>query len=80
MTVRTEGGEPAGADLVTLDARSHHRHPFTVRIQEGALTPDELPRWIRNRFHYQQAIPFKDALILASLPSVEKLVAGWRGS
>ncbi|MFH8619651.1 pyrroloquinoline-quinone synthase PqqC [Streptomyces sp. NPDC017979] len=46
-------------------ARYHDRHPFNVRMHEGSLTPDELRRWILNRFHYQRHIPVKDALILA---------------
>jgi pyrroloquinoline-quinone synthase len=45
--------------------RYHDRHPFNVRMHEGALSPDELRRWITNRFHYQRHIPVKDALILA---------------
>lgn len=45
--------------------RYHDRHPFNVRMHEGALTPAELRRWILNRFHYQRHIPVKDSLILA---------------
>ncbi|MFI7102569.1 pyrroloquinoline-quinone synthase PqqC [Streptomyces sp. NPDC050161] len=45
----------------------HDRHPFNIRMHEGQLTPDELRRWIRNRFHYQRHIPVKDALITAKL-------------
>ena len=45
--------------------RYHDRHPFNVRMHQGALTPQELRRWILNRFHYQRHIPVKDALILA---------------
>ncbi|MEU3922426.1 pyrroloquinoline-quinone synthase PqqC [Streptomyces sp. NPDC029004] len=45
--------------------RYHDRHPFNLRMHEGALRPDELRRWILNRFHYQRHIPVKDALILA---------------
>lgn len=37
--------------------RYHDRHPFNVRMHEGALTPAELRRWITNRFHYQRHIP-----------------------
>ncbi|MEV0402145.1 pyrroloquinoline-quinone synthase PqqC [Actinoallomurus sp. NPDC050550] len=51
--------------------RYHHRHPFNLRMHEGTLTPDELRRWILNRFHYQQHIPVKDALILAKLGTSE---------
>jgi len=47
--------------------RYHDRHPFNVRMHEGALYPSELRRWITNRFHYQRHIPVKDALILAKL-------------
>ncbi|WUT86205.1 pyrroloquinoline-quinone synthase PqqC [Streptomyces melanogenes] len=47
------------------DARYHDRHPFNVRIHKGGLSPDELRRWIVNRFHYQRHIPVKDAHILA---------------
>ncbi|MFB4318969.1 pyrroloquinoline-quinone synthase PqqC [Actinomadura sp. 21ATH] len=51
--------------------RYHHRHPFNLRMHEGLLSPDELRRWILNRFHYQRHIPVKDALILAKLGSRE---------
>jgi pyrroloquinoline-quinone synthase len=46
-------------------ARYHHRHPFHVRMHEGRLTPQELRRWVLNRYYYQTRIPIKDALILA---------------
>ncbi|MFJ9417635.1 pyrroloquinoline-quinone synthase PqqC [Streptomyces sp. NPDC101227] len=49
----------------------HDRHPFNIRMHQGELTPDELRRWIRNRFHYQRHIPVKDALITAKLPTPE---------
>lgn len=49
----------------------HDRHPFNVRMHEGELTPEELRRWIRNRFHYQRHIPVKDALIMAKLGTPE---------
>ncbi len=47
-----------------LDARYHHRHPFNLRMHEGRLTPDEIRRWVRNRYYYQTRIPLKDGLIL----------------
>jgi pyrroloquinoline-quinone synthase len=49
----------------------HHRHPFNLRMHAGELTPEEIRRWILNRFHYQRHIPVKDALILAGLGSPE---------
>ena len=48
--------------------RYHHRHPFNVRMHEGRLRPDEIRRWILNRYHYQRSIPVKDAVILSRLP------------
>jgi len=47
-----------------LDERYHHRHPFNVRLHGGRCTPDEVRRWIRNRYYYQTRIPIKDGLIL----------------
>lgn len=49
----------------------HDRHPFNVRMHKGQLTPQELRRWIQNRFHYQRRIPVKDALIAAKLRTPE---------
>ncbi|MFD7102004.1 pyrroloquinoline-quinone synthase PqqC [Streptomyces celluloflavus] len=49
----------------------HDRHPFNLRMHAGELTPEELRRWIRNRFHYQRCIPVKDALITAKLGTPE---------
>ncbi|MFK4068271.1 pyrroloquinoline-quinone synthase PqqC [Streptomyces sp. NPDC029674] len=56
--------------------RYHDRHPFNVRMHEGALTPEEVRRWIANRFHYQRHIPVKDALILAKFDD-PALRRGW---
>ncbi|MGH3241676.1 MAG: pyrroloquinoline-quinone synthase PqqC [Spirillospora sp.] len=53
------------------EARYHHRHPFNLRMHDGALSRDELRRWVLNRFHYQRHIPVKDALILAKLGTRE---------
>ncbi|WP_242902257.1 pyrroloquinoline-quinone synthase PqqC [Actinomadura terrae] len=68
-------GRPGGSLEDRLRAlgerRYHHRHPFNLRMHEGTLTPDELRRWILNRFHYQRHIPVKDALILAKLGTRE---------
>ncbi|GGW44064.1 pyrroloquinoline-quinone synthase [Streptomyces lucensis JCM 4490] len=49
------------------ERRYHDRHPFNLRMHQGTLTPDEVRRWITNRFHYQRHIPVKDALITAKL-------------
>jgi len=47
------------------EARYHHRHPFHLRMNAGDLAPDELRRWMANRWYYQTRIPIKDALIVA---------------
>ncbi|MGW0882334.1 pyrroloquinoline-quinone synthase PqqC [Streptomyces sp. NPDC002671] len=49
------------------ERRYHHRHPFSLRMHRGELTPAELRTWILNRFHYQRHLPVKDALVLAKL-------------
>ena len=48
-----------------LEERYHHRHPFNLRMHAGALTPEEIRRWVRNRYYYQTRIPIKDGIILA---------------
>jgi len=50
-------------------AQYHDRHPLHQRMHAGALTQDELRRWIANRFYYQRSIPVKDALIVSKLPT-----------
>jgi len=45
--------------------RYHDKHPFHVRMHEGALGKEELQRWVQNRFYYQTRIPIKDAIILS---------------
>jgi pyrroloquinoline-quinone synthase len=47
-----------------LDERYHDKHPFNLRMHEGALTREELQTWVRNRWYYQTRIPVKDSLIL----------------
>ncbi len=46
----------------------HDLHPFHVRMNEGTLTPEELGRWVANRYYYQRSIPLKDAAILSNCP------------
>ncbi|MCT9932580.1 pyrroloquinoline-quinone synthase PqqC [Planotetraspora sp. A-T 1434] len=53
------------------EERYHHLHPFNVRMHAGDLSPEEIRRWILNRFHYQRHIPIKDALILSKLETSE---------
>jgi pyrroloquinoline-quinone synthase len=48
--------------------RYHHLHPFHQRMNAGKLTPEEVRRWVLNRFYYQRSIPLKDAAILSNCP------------
>ncbi len=48
-----------------LEERYHDRHPFNLRMHEGALSREEIQIWVRNRYYYQTRIPIKDGLILA---------------
>jgi pyrroloquinoline-quinone synthase len=48
--------------------RYHHLHPFHQRMNAGELTPNEVRRWVANRFYYQKSIPLKDAAILSNCP------------
>jgi pyrroloquinoline-quinone synthase len=58
------------ARLRAQGARYHNLHPFHRRMDAGALSREELQRWVANRFYYQKSIPLKDAAILANCPEV----------
>jgi pyrroloquinoline-quinone synthase len=58
------------ARLHACGASYHNLHPFHQRMDAGALTREELQRWVTNRFYYQKCIPLKDAAILANCPEV----------
>jgi pyrroloquinoline-quinone synthase len=51
--------------------RYHDRHPFHLRMNEGALSRRQIQGWVANRFYYQENIPRKDAAILANCPDRE---------
>jgi pyrroloquinoline-quinone synthase len=59
------------AELRSQGSRYHDLHPFHVRMNAGELSPEELQRWVANRFYYQRSIPLKDAAILANCPEPE---------
>jgi len=59
------------AQLRAQGTRYHNLHPFHLRMDAGELTPEELQRWVANRFYYQKCIPLKDAAILSNCPEVE---------
>jgi pyrroloquinoline-quinone synthase len=53
------------------EQRYHHRHPFNLRMHEGALSREEIQIWVRNRYYYQTRIPIKDGMILSKSTSAE---------
>lgn len=57
------------ARLREVGERSYHdKHPFHVSMNEGRLSREAIQGWAANRFHYQAAIPIKDAAILSNCP------------
>src|SRR6185437_3242425 len=58
------------ARLRAQGTRYHNLHPFHQRMDAGALTREELQRWVANRFYYQASIPLKDAAIMSNCPEV----------
>jgi pyrroloquinoline-quinone synthase len=70
-------------DRVEFEARLRERgkayhihHPFNVMLNTGKATKEQVRGWVANRFLYQQAIPVKDAAILANCPDRE-VRRGW---
>jgi pyrroloquinoline-quinone synthase len=59
------------AELRAQGTRYHNLHPFHRRMDAGALTREELQRWVRNRFYYQKCIPVKDSAIMSNCPEIE---------
>jgi pyrroloquinoline-quinone synthase len=62
------GTEAFVARLRAQSARYHSEHPFHVRMNAGELSPEQIRGWVANRYAYQEAIPHKDAAILANCP------------
>ena len=58
------------AELRAQGTRYHNLHPFHRRMDAGELTPEELQRWVANRFYYQKCIPLKDAAIMSNCPEL----------
>ncbi len=76
--LRAAASEPAPwradefvAALRSQGSRYHDLHPFHVRMNNGELSPEELRRWVANRYYYQRSIPLKDAAVLSNCPDPE---------
>lgn len=54
------------ARLRAKEAGYHIHHAFNKRLNSGALAPFQVRGWVANRFYYQQAIPMKDAAVMAN--------------
>ena len=69
MSEPVPAGEFAERLRSAAGERYHDTHSFHVRMHAGALSADEVQRWIYNRFYYQRNLPRKDAFIVANLPT-----------
>lgn len=47
-------------------AAYHIHHPYNVMLNNGFADKAQIQGWVANRFYYQQAIPIKDAAVLAA--------------
>lgn len=56
------------ARLRAQGGRYHIHHPYHVAMNSGRLTCEQIQGWVCNRFYYQQAIPLKDAALMANCP------------
>jgi pyrroloquinoline-quinone synthase len=68
---QSEPWDPATfeARLREVGERAYHdKHPFHLRMNEGALPREAVTGWVINRFYYQRSIPQKDAAILSNIP------------
>lgn len=45
-------------------ARYHDKHPFHIKLHQGALDQGQVQAWVLNRFYYQRSIPLKDASLI----------------
>ncbi len=71
---------PAGLANALRDIgaeRYHILHPFHRMLHDGKLDRGQVQAWALNRFCYQSAIPAKDAILIARLPTSD-LRREWR--
>jgi pyrroloquinoline-quinone synthase len=59
------------ATLRSLRPRYWDRHPFHIRLHAGQASPDDVRRWVANRWHYQECLAQKNAAIVANCPVPE---------
>lgn len=54
------------AQLRAKERFYHIHHPFHQAMNHSGISPEAVRGWVINRFYYQQAIPLKDAAVLAN--------------
>lgn len=72
MLMETEAGTEEFVEALRAQSQRYHdSHPFHQRMNQGLLSRRQIQGWVANRYYYQQAIPRKDAAILANCPDRE---------
>src|SRR6201996_5372819 len=51
--------------------RYHDKHPFHIKLHQGALNQGQVQAWVLNRFYYQRSIPLKDASLIGRAEDVD---------
>jgi pyrroloquinoline-quinone synthase len=51
--------------------RYHDKHPFHIRLHDGALSQGQMQAWVLNRFYYQKSIPLKDASLIGRADDID---------
>lgn len=70
--METEAGTEEFVEALRAQSQRYHdSHPFHQRMNQGLLSRRQIQGWVANRYYYQQAIPRKDAAILANCPDRE---------
>jgi len=76
MTAAAWDREEFEARLRDKGAGYHIHHPYNVAMNAGKFTPDQVRKWVANRFYYQISIPIKDAAIMSNCPDRD-VRRGW---
>ncbi len=68
---RVTGSEPWSRTEFEQQLRAkerfyHIHHPFHIAMNATGVSRDAVQGWVINRFYYQQAIPLKDAAVMAN--------------
>jgi pyrroloquinoline-quinone synthase len=51
--------------------RYHDKHPFHIKLHDGALNQGQMQAWVLNRFYYQKTIPLKDASLIGRADDID---------